>query len=243
MRLVSALYFAASEYVNVISAGLRRLHYAVDAYLAALRLGLDERHLGERNGTERCAVVGRGVAFVHLEGVRRHHDRVARYAVNADGVVGWELRIVFHVVQSAVQILAYAGVRAEHIALAVQLHGYAVGVLVVAEATVQRHHEVVLGVHAGALYEPGDVWRVERGRHVVAYFAVGRAGTDGLLQRLELRLEGAVAVPAGVFQNTLYGRCAKIRRVGVAETGYHAVGEEVLRRREYGLPEHGQLLE
>ena len=56
--LVSALHLAASEYVNVVTAGVGGLHYAVDTHLPAVRLRFDERHLGERHGAELRAVVG-----------------------------------------------------------------------------------------------------------------------------------------------------------------------------------------
>ena len=62
----------------------------------------------------------------------RHHHCVVRNAIDADGVVCGKARIVFVVVSTAVEMLAYTGIRTEYEALAIQFHRDAVGVLVVA---------------------------------------------------------------------------------------------------------------
>ena len=113
----------------------------------------------------------------------------------------------------------------------------------VAETAVERHHKVVLGIHAGALYKPGDVRSVERRRHVTSYNIVSRTGGHGLFQGGELRLEGTVAMPAGIVQHAFHGRSAEICGMCVAKSREHTVGKEVLRRCKYCLIKHRQLLE
>ena len=84
----------------------------------------------------------------------RHHHGIARNAVHAHRIVCRELRVILHVVKSAIEVFAYSRVGTEHPSLSVKLHRDAVGVLVVAQRTVERDGEIVLFVHARALNEP-----------------------------------------------------------------------------------------
>ncbi len=83
--------------------------------------------------------------------------------------MGGHLTVVFLIVVAAVEVLADAGVGAEHVALAIKLKRDAVSMLVVAQAAVERCHEVVALVHARALHEPRGVGRVEQWTHIVPY--------------------------------------------------------------------------
>ena len=156
VELVSALVSPAAKDVYVVATLAACLHEAVGTHLPAVGLRFQELHRRVRVSLaagESEGVVGREAVY-ELEGMARHHHRVAGYSVYAHGVVCRELAVVFLVVQSAVQTASDASVRTEHISLAVQLHRDAVGMHVVSHASVERYCQVVTAVHAAALYEP-----------------------------------------------------------------------------------------
>lgn len=146
----------AAEDVDVVTALCRGLDQTDGAHLMCLRLGFREGDVGV------CRRVG-GVGGEQTEGVVGLHDGITRHAIDADGVVGWHLRVVFGVVQTAVEGAADAGVGGEDVAFAVEFEGDAVGVLMVAKRGIEREHEVVAGVHAGTECEPRHGRGMEKG--------------------------------------------------------------------------------
>ena len=125
VELVLPVLTATSEDVYVVAAAFRGLDDAVGAQLVAVRFGFEKINLG-KSGSPVPAQAS------HLKRMLRHHHGVVGNAINANGVMCGKTGVVFVVVSTAVEMLAYTGIRTEYEALAIQFHRDAVGVLVVA---------------------------------------------------------------------------------------------------------------
>ena len=97
----------------------------------------------------------------HLEGMLRHHHRIARHAIHHHRVVGRHLRVILQIVQSTIEILADTRIRSQDIALTIEFEGDAIGVLVIAETGIDGSHQVVLLVHTASHRYPRHVRGIE----------------------------------------------------------------------------------
>ena len=234
---VLAVCAAAAEDVDIVSALCAGLDGTVGTQLQGLRLWFQEAHLRTGHG------VGIGGMEVDLEAVLRHHDGIARHAVNAHRVVGWHLRVILLIVETAIECLPYARIRPQHVAFAVELHGDAVCMLVVAKRAVERDGQVVLRVHARALHEPRHAGGMKRGRHVAADIGHWGIGLHGLLQVAEPCEQRLVVVTTGIVGHDVDGAGVQVVGMGVAEAADHAVGKQVLRLGKEAALDGGQFAE
>ena len=238
MDLVATLFLTATEHINVIAALVGSLYYGSGTLLLGLGLWLDETHRGiSQLFFLFRELLGRNPLYRNLwprsddlEGMLRHHHRITRHTIHHHRVVGWHLRIIFCIVETAIEVLANTSIRGEHISLAIKLQGDAIGMGMVAEASVERSHEVVLLVHTRAHGKPRHVWRIEHRARIFLYLRQRGFCIHGAFERIHLRDKTLVLMASGILQDIVDASCVQPVRMRIAEACNHTVREEIFRR-------------
>ena len=65
-----------------------------------------------------------------------------------------ELRIIFRIIQSAIQEKPDTCIRTQYVSFSVKFHRNAVSVHVITFTAIQRNHQTVARMHTVALYQP-----------------------------------------------------------------------------------------
>ena len=137
MHLVAAFYFPATEYIDIITCRITHIDNSVKTGLVGKSFRFAEVDFTIRNRLVRNPFASRRIQGTQLEGMVALHDRIRRNSVYADRIMRRKLAIVLQVIQTLIQGFTDAGIRTEHVALAIQFHADAVGVHVIAFTSVQ----------------------------------------------------------------------------------------------------------
>ena len=97
-----------------------------------------------------------------IKGMIAFHHRIAWYPVYTNRIMAGELRIIFGIIQSAIQKKTDTGIGTEHIPFSVKLHWDAISMHVVSFTCIQRNHQAVTRVHTIPLHQPWHIGSIKQ---------------------------------------------------------------------------------
>ena len=263
MHLVPSFFFPAAEHIHIIprfrSSGDDTHHTRLirPAFrFAEIEVAVCDR--GKlptrfRRSRETGEQLKRMIAF---------HHRITRYSIYANRIMTRKLRIIFRIIQPAIQGKTDTRIGSQHISFSVKFHRNAVGVHVVALTSILRNHQTAARIHTISLHQPRDVrcmeqrrdiffylsrlhlriqrqWlifkkRIDRHPHILLFrFFISGTGIQAFQQGSEIVFLFLLPVCLCILYHTDKEISVQIPRMRISETANHTVGKQILRGCRY----------
>ena len=171
VHFIASPLFPAAEYIHIIPCLRAGSNNAHQSSLIRPALRLTESYLTIGDGSKSFTRFRRSrKTGKQIERMITFHHRITGNAIYTNRIMAGELRVIFRIVQTAIQKKSDTRIRSQHISFSVKLHRNAIRVHMIAFTCVERNHQTVARMHPVALYQPRYVGGIEQRRYIILDF-------------------------------------------------------------------------